>query len=404
VAFPHYSQYLKLDRTLSRDVVDDIIKWIRLSIASKQNTDTIFYFIKRRDLDSIEAQTTKKIYAKRVIIPRASEHYLTDFKETDAGEITFIALLTDALDPDEYINPYDRSYLLKDQNISDLSGMFSSGMDSNALALVTIRPEQEESSDDFWKIYELTFKEIQNTPQYRNKQIYPTLRKDPLNLGFYAYRGDAETIADLYVIQGGAWPELLTEFIYALYENYSDNRRMSVPELLKAVKEGVPIILTHIQINRDNSEQPLQVMQTYEFKIPVSVASIQFIPRAGSEKDQGDAGYILCTVAQSDNLYAHSNHSDPNWSDNCELWIFDAQHLSDGPLYRLSHPHLNFGLTLHSTWLDEIAPAPAQNYSFKQDYSARLETLLKQNPSKTEKIQSLFDEIDQEFTQYQQNQ
>lgn len=401
--FTNYTQYLKLGEDISREVVDSIIKQIRLVLVSKQNVDTIFYIVKRSDLESFQAQSTKKIHAKRAIIKNASEHYLTDFKETDAGEITFIALLTDALDPDEYITPYDRSHILKEQDISDFSGMFSGGMDSNALALVTIRPEQEESNLSFFNLQELAFDEIKNTSRYLNKEIYQTLRENPLYLGFYAYRKDTETITDLYVIQGGVWPELLTEFIYDLYKDYSPHRRIPVPEFLEKVKDTVPIILTHVQINRDHSKHPMQVMQTYEFKIPVSVASIHFVPRAGSQKGQGDAGYILCTVVQSDNLYSnHHDSPDPHWSDNCEIWIFDAQHLSNGPLYKVSHPHLNFSLTLHSTWLEKIAPAPTQDYSFKQDYKSRLDALLKKHPFKKKKIQALFDEIDQAFTQYQQ--
>ena len=55
--------------------------------------------------------------------------------------------------------------------------------------------------------------------------------------------------------------------------------------------------------------------------------------------------------------------------DICEFWIFDALDLKQGPLYRLSHPKLNIGLTIHSTWLSTLERPPERtDYSVRKDY------------------------------------
>ncbi|NES84785.1 MAG: hypothetical protein F6K10_27115 [Moorea sp. SIO2B7] len=39
-----------------------------------------------------------------------------------------------------------------------------------------------------------------------------------------------------------------------------------------------------------------------------------------------------------------------------QIWIFDAANLKHGaPLCKLSHPKLNFGLSIHTAWLENIS-------------------------------------------------
>ena len=37
-----------------------------------------------------------------------------------------------------------------------------------------------------------------------------------------------------------------------------------------------------------------------------------------------------------------------------EIWIFHADDFTGKPIYRLSHPDINLGLTIHSTWIPQI--------------------------------------------------
>jgi hypothetical protein len=77
-----------------------------------------------------------------------------------------------------------------------------------------------------------------------------------------------------------------------------------------------------------------------------------------------------------------------------EFWIFHGDDLIGKPIYRLSHPDMSLGLTIHCTWMKDIHQktyTEEQNQeerkkSYHQDYDHRLVT-------KSQKIQQLFREI-----------
>ncbi|MGL5808187.1 MAG: carotenoid oxygenase family protein, partial [Xenococcaceae cyanobacterium] len=72
-----------------------------------------------------------------------------------------------------------------------------------------------------------------------------------------------------------------------------------------------------------------------------------------------------------------------------EIWIFDAQNLQQGALYKLSHPKLNFGFTVHTTWLKEaVSPSP-RKYNIREDYDYLIDG---QPPELRERIRQLFEE------------
>jgi hypothetical protein len=101
--------------------------------------------------------------------------------------------------------------------------------------------------------------------------------------------------------------------------------------------------------------------------------SVQFLPSAQSTPGGGE-GYLLCVVNGSD---------DPSRS---EFWLFDAARLFEGPLCRLGHPRVKVGLTIHSTWVPEIAPRRATyGVPVKADYDQRLVHI------KRPDLQELFD-------------
>ena len=87
-------------------------------------------------------------------------------------------------------------------------------------------------------------------------------------------------------------------------------------------------------------------------------------------------GYIVCTV----------------WFGNSyEIWIFAAWDLKQGPQWKLSHPSLNFGLTLHAVWLPTIADRQARyNVPVRQDYQDLVEQF-PYPPEIKKEIQELFD-------------
>lgn len=391
---------------LERELVDELVKQLKLKVASRQNPNTPLYIVRRSDLESPEAISQQKVNAQRVEVQGAFAHLFTDYSETENGEITIVAPMTDAMDPAEYINRYDRSQVIEGENIDDLAGAIPLGLDSNELALITIDPQRDNGGSV--SPHRLTFDKVKQTDEYQNREIYSNFRENPLYMGLYAYRDDNPRLTDIFVMQGGAYPDIMTEFIYDLYKDYSSNRKVSLDKLMSAVTDGTPMFLTHTKVDRDNPESYLKVVQTYEFSKGEVVYSLQFVPRAGGDERSGEDGYLICTVVKSDNLYSNSRQSeDPNWSDNSEIWIFDAGSLAQGPKYRLSHPRLNFGLTLHSTWLDKIEPAANRAYSFDQDYKPWVKKFIrnyldvsKRKSQDEELLNSLFKEIGQEFDQY----
>ena len=45
-----------------------------------------------------------------------------------------------------------------------------------------------------------------------------------------------------------------------------------------------------------------------------------------------------------------SDDRDTPGSSGCEIWIFDAANLAQGPITRLGHPDYNVAFTLHTAW------------------------------------------------------
>lgn len=79
---------------------------------------------------------------------------------------------------------------------------------------------------------------------------------------------------------------------------------------------------------------------------------------------------MVCVVVATDNFETNRKEKQKL----SELWIFDAAHLSQGPLYRLNHPEFNIGPTLHTAWLSKLeSPPPRMDYDVKEDYKAILD-------------------------------
>ena len=77
-----------------------------------------------------------------------------------------------------------------------------------------------------------------------------------------------------------------------------------------------------------------------------------FSDSEGFEGSASDTdGYIVVVVLSDDDSTEGSSGD--------ELWVFDAANLSQGPLTRLGHPDLDLPFTLHSCWMESIAPRTA---------------------------------------------
>jgi hypothetical protein len=95
----------------------------------------------------------------------------------------------------------------------------------------------------------------------------------------------------------------------------------------------------------------MEIADSFEFPIGYLARSPQFIPSKEplpAGKDPATHGYIVCVImsdAEPDN---------PHTIAKDEIWVFHADDFKGKPIYRLSHPDISLGLTIHSTWIPTI--------------------------------------------------
>ncbi len=356
------------------------LRCLRKYISYPQLPYTDLYIIPRAQLKSNVSTVT----AKRVRIYPETAHFLVDYQNPD-GKITLFAGHTAASDPAEFLHGNDQSYYPGDSETEELKergGMFVSPMDINRLGC--------------WAIDVEKLKDFASDPEQKQACHYVTIdhfesleskeKQYLFSLSLYAWAGfQPNQFTDIYWNCWGAWPELLSQFIYEMYKDYK-YREMPVKEIVKSIAAGKPANLLRMHADRTSTVPKLTIEDSYLFPQGYFGNSPQFIPRPNT--DDPTNGYIVCMV-----LYDIKPSSDENLSYNpvvdkkCELWIFDGKNLSAGPRYRLSHPRLNMGVTIHTTWLSKLETPPARtDYSVQQDYEDIV------NKTGSEAIKKLFEQ------------
>jgi hypothetical protein len=158
------------------------------------------------------------------------------------------------------------------------------------------------------------------------------------------------TIKNLYWMSWGHSWEMVPKRIYLAYKNR--NVRTIPIEAMDAIDTDKPMTLLRL-----DTEQ-MSIVDSFEFPIGYFVRAPQFIPSSDPCPDGLDPsihGYLCCAVLADD----HQNFA------RDEFWIFHADDLKNKPIYRLSHPDVNLGLMIHSTWLP-----PEHMKAAKEKYSA----------------------------------
>jgi len=363
-----------------------------------QFPNTKLYIVKREDLSSAQvankfwnlfsrspSKNIPKVIAKEVTIEPEFSHCLVDYDDADDRIVLYISHLA-ATDVAEYVRIFDRSAFddrdLDHQDdpydnpdltarLHQLSGNLVGPMDASRLGR--------------WVINGVTG-EIAEEPQLVSETELTW------STAFYAGLDPKATdkYTDIFWNNWGCWSDTYTERNVAAYKNYP-NSSLPWKEVLDIAYVGVPSSLCHLKIREDDQGQTrieIDECNRHIFKKHQLGTSAQFIPRPNA-KSQID-GYIICIVLTSDEFLSASQ--DPDWSQNSEIWIFDAQELSDGPMYKLSHPKLNIGFTTHTTWLAEAkSPAQTLNYNVKDDHEHLVQRLMKEKPEYAAKIRQIFD-------------
>ncbi|MBF2028144.1 MAG: carotenoid oxygenase family protein [Oscillatoriales cyanobacterium C42_A2020_001] len=324
--------------------------------------DSVVYLVRREHLHHgqfpAKAELEVKVTAQPLTIPREVLHFAADYNDANGERITLHMGHVCASDAAEWLHDYDQ--LASDPSVSPparLNGMVVYETDISVLGRYVIAT---------------------NTGQILESQ---TLSQDPETWGvaLYTFRDalptgyQPSTIAQMYWYSGGMFPELLTEFVVQMFEDYR-YRLVSIPELLQiaANHQGKPACLFRLDT------ESMAIADSYQFPCSTSadaagylINSPQFVPKANSPDDDATAGYLVCHVFVGD---------------RCQIWIFDASHLSQGPLCKLGHPSLNFGFSLHTAWLPSLQPrTAAYNIPVRQDYQSLLS-------SKNQDIQTLFEQ------------
>ena len=153
--------------------------------------------------------------------------------------------------------------------------------------------------------------------------------------------GPQRLVRNLWLNAGGFAPDNLPRALYDLYED----RGGSIDSLPKGT---IPSSLFRVDTVNGEFDGWSIPHGWYGF-------APTFVPSAKPGVDAED-GYVVLT-ALSDRSAAL-----PKASSGDELWVFEAMNIKRGPICRLAHPDLKFGMTLHSLWLKDLPEAPTTNH------------------------------------------
>jgi carotenoid cleavage dioxygenase-like enzyme len=284
----------------------------------KPSPDSTIYIIRRDDLQDGK----KKVVAQKIVIPLEAAHFLVDY-ENPGNKITLHAAHICAWDVAEWLRQSDRSPYDCLPVSPRLSGTQQSPMDISRMGRYVI--------------------DVNNLSVKEKKVISDRVCTWGAGLFTYLDRLPSsgmtpKKLDNIYWVSFGLWEELTTEFMREQYEDYP-YREVPLDEVLQLAKEGKPSCL--FRLNTASNES-MRIEDYYQFPPGHIALSPQFIPRSVGEESSTN-GYIMCTVFTPE---------------RDEIWIFDAENLKvKQPLCKLYHPQLNFGLSLHTTWLQNLGPA-----------------------------------------------
>jgi carotenoid cleavage dioxygenase-like enzyme len=311
---------------------------IRDLLEKPQNPDSVIYIVRRQDLKRGQypafGEPEVEVTVKQATIPMEAAHFLTDYDNPE-GQITLHVAHICAWNVAEWIRQYDVSAYSNHPPIAErIHGMDSSEMDISRLGHHVIDGEKGEL---------VKSQVIRESPLTWGTGLYAYLDRLPSGV-------PPSRLEHIYWASFGLWPELMTEYGVRVFEDYK-YRAFSISELLELAKNGIPSSLLCLDTTN------MQIVDSYQAPRGSFVTSPQFIPRQNSQGGSTD-GYLLCAAFTPE---------------NSEFWLFDGEHLSRGPLCKLSHPSLNFGCTLHTTWLPTIGTRQANyNIPVTLDYQAIL--------------------------------
>lgn len=301
---------------------DTIDKLMRAALTRPQLPTTTLYVVPRAELDRADLPVgddgVRRVRCARVDLPLETDHFLADYDDAN-GKITVHLAHAPATDLAEWIRPYDESPW-GGPVASDLHGLLAVGaMDVGRFGKYVLDArtgvvEQAETMHDAVRSWAIS--------------LYA-------GSGMNTEDEIPERIEHLYWCTVGFYPELLTKFVFDLYEDYP-HRAVPVSEILAMKDGGRPSCVLRIDT------ATLSIGDSYVLPPGAIAGSLQLVPKGGG----GPGGYLVGTV------YTETR---------TELWILDADDLARGPLCKLAATGLELGFALHTAWLPAI-DAPTSSY------------------------------------------
>lgn len=356
---------------------------MRTLLSRPQDPFADLYFIRREDLrDDVDV-----VHATHARIPLETVHFSCNYENPD-DKITFMTAHNTANCPAEWVRHYDRRKFNGEPVHPHLYGYLSEAqLDVGRIGRYVFDGKTGKMIEDESSVLFETG-DIQN-PEKISKHTW--------GVGLYTFRGYEEVdhrpakLGNIYWQIFGLDKNFVTEFIWNMYEEYP-NRKVSVEDIEKITKAGVPIGLARV----DHSAKELDLNDYFLFEKDHHMRSVQFLPRKkptpGLQADMD--GYVMGTISVPVEGAPLKFRS--------EVWLWDAAKLSDGPICKLHHPKFKFAYTFHSVWSEK---AMATNPKFQIGIVDDIDDMVKwiANPVRQVKIEEFMDQYVYPYFKNQQN-
>ncbi len=339
--------------------------------------ESVFTIVSRADLRRTpgvvpgSGQRDVNLKCHQVRVPMGACHFLADYGNPD-NQITLHVAHNTATDVSEWVADYDTSLYGKQNLPADILGVFPAPMDVSRLGLYVFDGEDGTC---------LASDTTAQNPQFWSVALYAGQNQ-------FTPFPQINAVGSLYWNTTGFFPEQATRFAFDLYANYPD--RVTPNSVLRELNgSGIPSTLfrTHVR--------GLGVADSFTFPDGIVCGSPQFIEKRMQALPPPAGDPPPARQSEAPPPVDHSQDEQPRYKggpipnpqaknipgfiatmvytpDGTEVWIFDAEHLHQGPLCKLASENLKMGFTAHSWWLDLLGPGGSRQVNVVADLEPRL--------------------------------
>lgn len=281
-----------------------------------QRPVTVLWAVRRRDLRPRSggfADEPTPVRAYRIELPGESVHFYADF-EDQGDRVRVIVPHTPTLDVSEWIHEGE-----------DLLSGGEAGLDVSGMQIPCALSRGRVGIHDID-----VPRGVATSRHVEGEETWG------LALGTYAPRGPSKPIEVMFFNTSGFAPELMPARLLTAYASRIDLTTLPLAD-------GEPPRLLEVDIATG-------ALRGFTAPRGWSLLSPNFIPRAGGPRGPRD-GYIVVLAHASDTVPRQEGSSGE------EVWLFDAEDITKGPVVRLGHPRLDFAFTIHGSWVPELRPS-----------------------------------------------